>query len=525
MTSLPRPRAATLEAFSGALLLVLGLAPLGCASEVLEEDGGGGSGGTGPSGSSGIGTPVTTASGTASGTGSTTASGTTTGGTSSSATSSSGTTSNSTGTGGGVGGCSNPEPLLGPDGEDLGLDRCDGGQLRRRASNVCPESPVVDSCCGECPDGTFCSTQGEVACSCVEQCSTDADCADGSLCFCGNPAGWCVPAGCRTDDDCATGEECTSWDPTAGCLYLEFACTTPQDGCGGDLDCTGQVCMVQPEGHRACVDGGCAIGRPFLVDDAARTAAVVVRGDWVDPDLRPMPVESSALRAELAAAWERIGQMEHASVAAFARFSLQLLAFGAPPDLLERCHRALADETRHARLAFGLASSYRGHPVGPGPLALDGALRDADDVTTFVQLLVREGCIGETVASLEAGEASDAAEDPAVAAVLAGVAVDEAAHAELAWRSARWAVEALGDAARQAVARELVRVEDELRLPLPVAAGEADMEMMRHGIATDTMRASLRRAAIERAIAPCLRALVATDAPRAAAPGQDARLG
>jgi hypothetical protein len=521
MTSLPRPRAATLEAFSGALLLVLGLAPIGCASDVREEDGGGGSGGSGsgPSGS-GTGNPITSggpsgsttgASGTTSGGGSTTTgtSGTTgPGGTSSS--------SNSTGTGGGTGGCVNPTPLTGPDGQDLGLDRCDGGQLRRRTSVECPVTPDEEPCCGECPEGFFCSTQGEVACSCVEQCSTDADCADGSVCFCGSPAGWCVPSGCATGEDCADGQECTSWDPSGGCIYLEFDCTTPQDTCGGDLDCEGQLCAVLEDGHRECVDGGCAIGRPFLIDDAARTAAVIARGDWKDPATRPLDVTDPTLRARLADAWEHVARMEHASVAAFARFSLQLLSLGAPPDLLVRCHLAMADETRHARLAFALASAYRGSDVGPGPLSLEGALEGADDLGTFVSLLVREGCIGETVASLEAGEASAACQDPVVAAALAGIAEDESAHAELAWRTARWAVTTFGEPARAALTIELSRVEAELGLAAPAPATDGDAAMMRHGIATDATRAGLRREALTRAIVPCLRALAAAPRPATA---------
>ena len=40
------------------------------------------------------------------------------------------------------------------------------------------------------------------------------------------------------------------------------------------------------------------------------------------------------------------------------------------------------------------------------------------------RLLVREGCVGETVASLEAAECEASAEDPAIRAVLATIAAD-----------------------------------------------------------------------------------------------------
>jgi hypothetical protein len=49
--------------------------------------------------------------------------------------------------------------------------------------------------------------------------------------------------------------------------------------------------------------------------------------------------------------------MEHASVAAFARFTLDLLALGAPADLVQSAQQALGDEIAHAELCFGLAGA------------------------------------------------------------------------------------------------------------------------------------------------------------------------
>src|SRR5690606_37592228 len=127
-------------------------------------------------------------------------------------------------------------------------------------------------------------------------------------------------------------------------------------------------------------------------------------------------------------------------------------------------------------------------------------------------LLVREGCVGETVASLEAAELEAGADDPAVRAVLGAIAVDEAAHAELAWRTARWAIDALGPGARRAIAAELAVVEAELAsAPLAAAVSADDAALARHGVATDATRATFRREALARAIVPCLRALVAAE--------------
>lgn len=57
--------------------------------------------------------------------------------------------------------------------------------------------------------------------------------------------------------------------------------------------------------------------------------------------------------------------MEHASVAAFARFTLQLLAMGAPAELVQASVGAAADELDHARLRFGIADRFDGRLGAP----------------------------------------------------------------------------------------------------------------------------------------------------------------
>src|SRR5690606_23842857 len=101
------------------------------------------------------------------------------------------------------------------------------------------------------------------------------------------------------------------------------------------------------------------------------------------------------LRTKLAAHFTHMGLMENASVAAFARFTLQLLSLGAPAALIEASNQALIDETRHARKCFALASAYAGDAVGPGALPLEGALENTN-WEAILEATVLEGCIGET---------------------------------------------------------------------------------------------------------------------------------
>jgi hypothetical protein len=160
--------------------------------------------------------------------------------------------------------------------------------------------------------------------------------------------------------------------------------------------------------------------------------------------------------------------MEHASIAAFARFTLQLLALGAPAELVVASQRAMADETTHARMAFALASAYGEREVGPGALAIDGSL-EGDDLDAFVATLLREGCIGETRAAVEAREELAEAPDPVVRAVLETIARDETRHAELAWRTLAWLLSS-GRANAARVRAELNRALSEMQTRDDVAA-------------------------------------------------------
>ncbi|HVY46553.1 MAG TPA: hypothetical protein VHB21_11770, partial [Minicystis sp.] len=145
---------------------------------------------------------------------------------------------------------------------------------------------------------------------------------------------------------------------------------------------------------RCCYKYECALGtgRPYLVDDGAVQAPVARRLGWGSPGLAPdVRGLGRVERAALAAAWARDGAMEHASIASFGRFALELLALGAPAELVEDAHRAAIDEARHARLCFALASGYAGERVGPGAFPFGGAVDVATDLAALARAVVREG--------------------------------------------------------------------------------------------------------------------------------------
>lgn len=520
-----------LSMYSATFLASLGLAPLSaCGGSVNSDSRAGGATGTGGAGTGGL------TSGGGHGPGGNTASGGLWAGGAAGTAGSLSTGGVPTWATGGVPAwlpCSNPAPLPGPDGTPTGYVTCDGGSVHRSARMDCPSVVPRAAACqpyvsydagigGGCTHDSDCTAQANgycvpgiqfPGCVCDYGCIRDSDCAQGQICECGNPAGKCVSATCTSDQDCGQGL-CLSYEAMPGCGMTAFACQKPGDTCVSNADCTAQGGMCGlASGLHVCQPISCAIGRPFLVQGEPRLAHVETRADWASaaaPDVAELTAEA---RASLAARWAEIALMEHASIAAFARFALELLSLGAPPELLARTQQAMQDETLHARDAFALASRYAGAPVGPGALAIEGSVSSRSPLE-IVATAILEGCIGETVAAVEAAECLAHASDPAVREVLSRVARDETRHAELAWQFVRWVLAEGPVGLRRTAASVLtgvVRAEIERSTDgfLDVEEPAADPLLRAHGVLDLQTRAEIRRQVLAEIIGPCARALVA----------------
>jgi hypothetical protein len=282
--------------------------------------------------------------------------------------------------------------------------------------------------------------------------------------------------------------------------------------------------MVGPDADglpvRDCVN--CSVGgRPFLVASAARTAPSTTRSDWIEPsrDLSSLDL-TPRLRGRLAAHWLRQAELEHASIAAFARFILELSSLGAPPDLVVAATAGLVDETAHARICYSLASAYSGHMLGPSRLDVADALADLT-VGGIVTRAVVEGCVGETLAAIEVSEAAEGTADPTLRALLTRIAEDEARHAELSWRFLSWAL-SRGEPELRSVVSRAFR-EAERGLASAVGAGGSprslEAELVVHGVLPSERRAQLALDAYRFVIAPCSAAVLAGRASTTCVPG------
>ena len=76
------------------------------------------------------------------------------------------------------------------------------------------------------------------------------------------------------------------------------------------------------------------VGRAFLVEGDMIKARARKGGGWTEPLSPCLDQLSPATRRALADAWVKDGLFEHASVATFSRFAIQLMSVGAPAHLL-----------------------------------------------------------------------------------------------------------------------------------------------------------------------------------------------
>lgn len=203
--------------------------------------------------------------------------------------------------------------------------------------------------------------------------------------------------------------------------------------CGPTGDVASECCYVfgvEP----SCI----AVGRPLTINGEARTANVIGSKDWtrkINADFSDLSV---AQKDYLLQEWLRAAREEHASIASFARFALELLSLGAPPDLLAGATRAQADEIAHARSCFAVASQIAGRELGPAELDVSGALSESISTQDVMINIIIEGCINETLAAAEAAWLKERCSVPSIQKILAQIADDESRHAALAWKSLRW---------------------------------------------------------------------------------------
>jgi hypothetical protein len=148
---------------------------------------------------------------------------------------------------------------------------------------------------------------------------------------------------------------------------------------------------------------------------------------------------------DLAAEWTTKAIGEHASIASFAAFTINLMSNQAPPDLIRDSLNAAMDEFNHAVTSFGIASLLTGQALQPGKLPPSKHAFEKN-LTALALATAREGCIAETLSALELAievdRAAPNADEDDVAAMFKRktkiIALEEGRHSVLAWRTIHW---------------------------------------------------------------------------------------
>lgn len=361
----------------------------------------------------------------------------------------------------------------------------------------CSGKSVVDGTAGS--GGSTATTSSNVAASSSSGCTENGSSASGGAVYhyslCLDDAG----------GDCPSGNEANQ----AVQAQLDAACCSVGDTCEelSGIDCgpfsgSGGPCCYEVTTEETF----CAVpGRPFVVDGAA-TVAELRATRWHQEACAPqLDGLTDRERQLLGEQWAESGLYEHASIASFARFTLELLRFGAPPELVRDAQRAQSDELRHAEVCFAFACAY-GHEVGPGPLAMDGELHN--ELARFAAATAAEGCVGETLSALVIAEQLARATDPAVCAALTAIADDEARHAELAWRTVKWALAIGDDTVRQAV----VQVFADAARYAPPSSNQLSSSgaLEEHGWIDQLRSKAVIEDGLRDAVLPCARAMLAS---------------
>ena len=245
---------------------------------------------------------------------------------------------------------------------------------------------------------------------------------------------------------------------------------------------------------------GMSRGRQLRKHGRVLLPPLAPNGDWaaleMDADI------PEGVRAAVAARWRENGRTEHASVAAFARLTLDLIALGAPPELIHAANRDAHDEIRHAELCFSLAKALDRQIGGPGPFPQAQTARTLPSNRTLAlsQLAVDsliDGALNEGISARVLAQLSRRCEVPAIRSLLRELATDEARHCAHGWEVVEWCLAKGGEPVAQALRAAVAILPEHPRTEQPPEARGGGWEAFGiHGTVLEKTQHSQARAAL-----------------------------
>ena len=222
------------------------------------------------------------------------------------------------------------------------------------------------------------------------------------------------------------------------------------------------------------------------------------------------PTLTDAERTRLGATWMRRSEAEYLAVSTFSILAIDLVAAGAPADVLSLCLRAGIDEVRHAELCLRMAELYTGErnlpPPGMSNLP-DDPKRPRMEQALANAILV--SCVSETYATTVLAATREYTTDPVALDVLTSIYSDEVMHARLGWSYLRYCLDKGGEksiAAAAAMIPIAVRgVANVVEKPRP--EGEITAALRDHGLMTAREERLLFTCCVREVLAPGFSAL------------------
>jgi len=225
------------------------------------------------------------------------------------------------------------------------------------------------------------------------------------------------------------------------------------------------------------------------------------------------PKLDASLRAELGRIWGERIPTEYRSITGFSTLSFDLIAAGAPVDMVAVCHRVCIDELRHTELAVRMVDLYG----APRPsLPRDITSLPADESLSAVAQACRSAillsCLGETFACTELTMLRDRAVDPVVRQVLTIFLADEIMHARVGWAYVAHAMKTADSATRESVAAAVpahiagigANLFGSLESAAAVSVTNEDPRLAVHGVCSMIEEQDLYRAFVPEVLVPGL---------------------
>lgn len=214
-----------------------------------------------------------------------------------------------------------------------------------------------------------------------------------------------------------------------------------------------------------------------------RFGRVLLPGLRLSPEwtTQTLLIDATDAPAGLADQWRENGKTEHASVAAFARLTLDLMALGAPPAMIAAANHDALDEIRHAELCFSIARALDGRAESPAPFpaAQRAGTIPRSRTLALANLAVGslvDGALHEGVSARVIAKLRDRCAVPAMRTALQEIAADEGRHTAHGWAVVEWCL----DEGRMSVANALLgalsALPGEMRSTLPVGASGGGWE-------------------------------------------------